>query len=122
MVEQELEIQNADIYRKLQENLDKLPIGFPATKSGSDLKVLTHFFTAEEAKIASHLKWELQSVDQIYETSKDLKLNQQELESKLETMAKKGSIRFFEKNIITERANLETLQNLKEFFQEKSKT
>ena len=45
MVEQEIsiKIQDADIYRQLQENLDKLPIGFPATKSGVDLKVLTHF-------------------------------------------------------------------------------
>ena len=58
MVEQDfnLEIQDREIYRKLQENLDKLPIGFPATKSGIDLKVLTHFFTPEEAEIASYLK------------------------------------------------------------------
>ena len=96
MVEQDIEkkIPYADIYRKLQEKLDKLPIGFPATKSGSDLKLLTHFFTPEEAKIASYLKWDLQSVDQIYETINELNLTQKELENKLDVLAKKGSIRF----------------------------
>ena len=96
MVEQEIEIKipDADIYRKLQETLDTLPIGFPATKSGIDLKLLTHFFTPEEAKIGSYLKWDLQSVDQIYETAKELNLSLQELETKLDILAKKGSIRF----------------------------
>lgn len=96
MVEQDIEIKipDADIYRKLQETLDTLPIGFPATKSGIDLKLLTHFFTPEEAKIGSYLKWDLQSVDQIYETAKELNLSQQELETKLDILAKKGSIRF----------------------------
>lgn len=96
MVEQDIEIKipDADIYRKLQETLDTLPIGFPATKSGIDLKLLTHFFTPEEAKISSYLKWDLQSVDQIYETAKELNISQQELETKLDILAKKGSIRF----------------------------
>lgn len=96
MVEQDIniEIQDVDIYRKLQEKLDKLPIGFPAAKSGIDLKLLTHFFTPEEAEIASSLKWDFQSVDQIYETAKELNLTLNELENKLETLAKKGSIRF----------------------------
>ena len=96
MVEQDsnVEIKDVEIYRKLQENLDNLPIGFPAAKSGVDLKLLTHFFTPEEAEIASYLKWDLQSADQIYDTAKELNLSQQELENKLDTLAKKGSIRF----------------------------
>ena len=96
MVEQDvnMKIQDADIYRKLQQNLDKLPIGFPATKSGIDLKVLTYFFTPEEAKIGTHLKWELQSVEQILEIAKELNLTKEELEVKLDTLAEKGSIRF----------------------------
>ncbi len=100
MVQQDInvEIKNVDLYRKLQENLDKLPIGFPAIKSGIDLKVLTHFFTPEEAEIASYLKWDLHSVDQIYDTVKELNLTQQELENKLDTIAKKGSIRFAIRN------------------------
>lgn len=96
MVEQDisLEIQNVDIYRKLQENLDNLPIGFPSTKSGIELKLLTHFFTPEEADIASYLKWDLQSVDQINDDAKELNLTKKELENKLASIARKGSIRF----------------------------
>ncbi len=100
MVEKEnrVDIKDINIYRKLQENLDKLPIGFPATKSGIELKLLTHFFTPEEAKIASFLKWDLQSVDQIYENAKQLNLTKQDLENTLDSIARKGSIRFAIRN------------------------
>ncbi len=93
-LDNKIEVPNADIYRKLQENLDKLPIGFPATKSGIDLKVLTYFFTPEEAKIGTYLKWELQSVNEIHEIAKELNFTKQELENKLDTLAEKGSIRY----------------------------
>ncbi|MHA2474185.1 MAG: hypothetical protein ACXAES_13235 [Promethearchaeota archaeon] len=45
------------VYRELQESLDKLPVGFPATKSGVELKLLAYLFTFEEAKVAKHLKF-----------------------------------------------------------------
>ena len=41
-----------DIYRKLQEHLDKLPIGYPKTESGVELKILQHLFDRFEAKVA----------------------------------------------------------------------
>jgi electron transport complex protein RnfB len=96
MVEKDIraEIQEPDLYRKLQEHLDELPIGFPATKSGVELKLLTHFFTPEEAKIALLLTWDFQGVDQIQEHAKELDMTRQELENKLDDMARKGSIRF----------------------------
>ena len=34
----------SDIYRKLQKHLDKFPIGFPATTTGIELKVLRRGF------------------------------------------------------------------------------
>ena len=40
------------LYRKLQEHLDKLPIGFPATESGVELRILKHLFKPFEAKLA----------------------------------------------------------------------
>ncbi|MCG8572732.1 MAG: 4Fe-4S binding protein [Spirochaetes bacterium] len=40
------------IYRKLQQHLDKYPIGFPSTKSGVELKLLKLLFNPLEAKIA----------------------------------------------------------------------
>ena len=29
-----------DLYRKLQQHLDRMPIGFPASKSGVEIKIL----------------------------------------------------------------------------------
>ena len=43
---------NMDLYRQLQEHLDKLPIGFPSTKSGVELKILQHLFDTSETKVA----------------------------------------------------------------------
>ena len=35
-------------YRKLQEHLDTLPIGYPATESGVELRILEFLFSPEE--------------------------------------------------------------------------
>jgi len=43
-----------DIYRKLQEHLDKLPGGFPATESGVELRILKKLFSPEQAELALH--------------------------------------------------------------------
>ncbi|MFX1557631.1 MAG: hypothetical protein ACFFC9_10290, partial [Promethearchaeota archaeon] len=73
-----------DIYRKLQQHLDKLPIGFPTTKSGSDIRLLQYLFTPEEAEIAILLKFgwdrDLETIDTIYERVKDKKISKEVLE------------------------------------------
>lgn len=43
---------NIDIYRLLQEHLDKLPIGYPKTESGVEIKILQHLFGPFEARVA----------------------------------------------------------------------
>ena len=43
------------IYRDLQRYLDRLPVSYPETESGVELRILKHLFTPEEAKIAMHL-------------------------------------------------------------------
>ena len=40
------------IYRQLQIQLDKYPIGYPATQSGVEIDILKYFFTPLQAKIA----------------------------------------------------------------------
>jgi Na+-translocating ferredoxin:NAD+ oxidoreductase subunit B len=44
-----------DVYRKLQKHLDNMPVAFPESDSGLDIKLLKHRFTPEEAKIALEL-------------------------------------------------------------------
>lgn len=44
--------QEADVYRRLQKRLDELPVGYPATESGVELRILRRLFTPEEAEVA----------------------------------------------------------------------
>ncbi len=39
-------------YRQLQEHLDKLPIGYPKTNSGVEIRILQLLFTPIEVKVA----------------------------------------------------------------------
>ena len=56
------------IYRQLQKVLDeRLPVGFPATDSGIEIRVLKHLFTPEEAEIAIHLTNASESLIEIHE-------------------------------------------------------
>ena len=40
------------IYRQLQQHLDRMPVGFPATSSGVEIRILRQLFSPEEARIA----------------------------------------------------------------------
>lgn len=42
----------SDLYRRLQQHLDKMPVPFPATKSGVEIRLLKKLFTPEEAEVA----------------------------------------------------------------------
>jgi len=81
-----------DIYRKLQKHLDNAPVGYPATKSGVEIRLLKHFFTEEEAKIALNLSLLPEPVSKIYKRFKKGEISIDDLEISLNTMAKKGSI------------------------------
>lgn len=55
----------ADIYKRLAKKLDGLPHGFPATKSGVELRILRKIFSAEDAEFAVKLKPLPETADQI---------------------------------------------------------
>ncbi len=76
-------------YLKLREFLDQLPIGFPATESGIEIKILKRLFNAEEAEYATLLTPLPEEATQIAERAG---METGELEEKLETMARKGLI------------------------------
>ncbi len=85
-----------DVYRKLQEHLDQMPIGFPRAESGADIRFLKYIFTPEEAKIATFLKFgwyrDIEPLDQIYKRIKNTGMTLKELEDILDNMVKKGCI------------------------------
>jgi len=83
------------VYRQLQLTLDEMPIGFPPTKSGVEIRLLKRLFTPEEAKIASKLKYhskDWESLESIYKRLKSEGYSKEELENHLDRMMKKGSI------------------------------
>jgi electron transport complex protein RnfB len=80
-----------DIYRELQKHLDAMPIGYPATSTGVELRLLKSLFTPEQARIALGLDYKFRSVEQIHDQLQDSTLSVQELESRLEEMANKGN-------------------------------
>jgi formate hydrogenlyase subunit 6/NADH:ubiquinone oxidoreductase subunit I len=83
-----------DAYRRLQKHLDKMPVGYPATKSGVEIDVLKTIFTPQEASIATHLDYKHKTVDQIFETARSEVGSKEELVHILnETVAKGGITR-----------------------------
>ena len=87
-------MEDLKIYRELQEHLDKMPVGFPATESGVELRVLKHLFTPEEAQIAIKLKTQPEPLKKIHRRLKKTGITIEELELKLDEMYENGTLNF----------------------------
>ncbi len=84
------------IYRQLQLQLDKYPIGYPATKSGVEIDILKYFFTPLTAKIALCLTLRsipVSSIHKRFQKEFDGELSRDELGAMLNEMFAKGVIR-----------------------------
>ncbi|MFX1276116.1 MAG: ATP-binding protein [Promethearchaeota archaeon] len=86
-----LEIKS-DIFRELQVHLDQMPIGYPETESGVEIRLLKNLFTPEEAYIATKLDFMPKKLTQIYRKLKNDNISIEELEEKLLKMHEKGTI------------------------------
>ncbi len=78
---------NADVYRRLAEQLDRTPNGFPRTESGVELRLLARMFTPEEARLGSAMSISSETVVVIAERAG---VDVQDAESVLAQMAAKG--------------------------------
>jgi electron transport complex protein RnfB len=86
-------MENADkVYSDLQKHLDKQAVGFPATKSGVELRILKHLFNPEQANLALHINYKPQSVREIYNSFKGSSLSLEKVKSLLEEMERNGTI------------------------------
>ncbi len=81
-----------DVYRRLQENLDRMPIPFPPTRSGVDLRLLKQLFTPEEAEVAAVLNALPEPVEKIRRRLRGSSITAEELRSRLARMTAKGVI------------------------------
>lgn len=86
------------VYRDLQKHLDRLPISYPATESGVEIRILKHLFTPEEAKIALQLSMIPEPVKRVHKRVKKIGVSIGELEKILNHMSDKGVIEVSEKD------------------------
>ncbi len=78
-----------DVYQRLREHLHNLPVGFPKTDSGVEIRILERLFTKEEAEMACHLSPFVATAEDIAE---EIGQNPENVESLLEQMSRKGLI------------------------------
>ncbi|MFX1399502.1 MAG: ATP-binding protein [Promethearchaeota archaeon] len=83
-----------NVYKELAQHLDKMPVGYPSTESGIELKVLKHLFTPEQAKLALNLNYMPDPLKKIYRRVKKSGIAIEELEKKLDDMYQKGLINY----------------------------
>jgi electron transport complex protein RnfB len=82
-------MHNQEVYKDLANCLDALPNGFPASETGAELRLLQKLFSPEEATIASKLRLEKETAEQI---AARLGMDSKLLRQQLKSMAKKGLI------------------------------
>ena len=82
----------SQIYRDLQKHLDRMPVSYPATESGVEIRLLKHLFTPEEAKIATQLSMIPEPVERIYKRAKKSGMSIEELREILDRLVHKGCI------------------------------
>ncbi len=78
-----------DVYEKLADALDKLPNGFPRTRSNVEILILKKIFSLDEASLVCQLTGKMESVELIAE---QVGLPVKEVKVSLIRMAKKGLV------------------------------
>ena len=86
-------MEEESVYRKLQRHLDELPVGYPSTESGVEIRILKHLFTPLEAALATQLSVIPEPLSRLYARMPgNIELTVQELEQHLDQMVLKGTI------------------------------
>lgn len=81
-----------DLYRRLQQHLDCLPVPFPATESGVEIRLLRQLFSEEEAELALCMSARPEPADVIRRRLKHRSRTTAEVEEMLHRMMRKGLI------------------------------
>ncbi len=81
-----------DVYRKLQQHMNAMPVGLPATESGVEINILKIIFSPEEAEIAILLDYKYKSTERIFEAAKGKYTSKANLIKALDKIVAKGGI------------------------------
>lgn len=84
--------KNEKAYIDLQRHLDRQAVGFPATKSGAELRILKHIFSSKEAEIATCLTYKFEPIEMVFERAGHLVESPEKLAEILSGIEKKGGI------------------------------
>ncbi len=80
------------VYRRLQKHIDNMPVGYPPTESGVEIRLLEHLFTPEEAEMALHLSALPEPIEKIHSRARKNGTGLKELRQALNRLAAKGAI------------------------------
>lgn len=80
-----------DLYRQLQQHLDRMPVGFPATESGVEIRILQRLFSPEDAWIALRVSAIAEPVGTIHRRAR-ARYDREALAKALDSMAERGLI------------------------------
>jgi Na+-translocating ferredoxin:NAD+ oxidoreductase subunit B len=84
-------MDQTDILRQLQQHLDRQAVGFPAVKSGADIRLLQRLFTPEEARLALHLTFRSAPTEEVARRAKG-EFAEGRVRELLDRMFRKGAI------------------------------
>ena len=81
-------------YRKLRQHLNRMPVGFPRTLNGVEMRILKRLFTPRQAEIALLMGSRLESVAVIGRRARDkhCACSPSEIEAELQQMARRGAV------------------------------
>jgi Na+-translocating ferredoxin:NAD+ oxidoreductase subunit B len=84
-------LEDDEIYRALQRHLDRMPVPYPATESGVELRILKRLFTPDEARLALRLSAIPETLGTIHRRARR-EMSRGHVREALDRMADKGSI------------------------------
>ncbi len=81
-----------DVYHKPRKHSDNMPVGFPESESGAEIRLLRHLFSPREARIALELSALPEPLEKIHKRLGNTGISIGELENDLDGLVKKGAI------------------------------
>ena len=84
-------IHHNPVYRRLQRHLDRQAVGFPATRSGADLRLLEKLFSPDEARLALYLSGQPSLTQEVVDRAAP-EFSAEQTAKLLNEMLSKGSI------------------------------
>ena len=84
--------KNDSVYKRLQQHLNRQAVGFPATGSGVEIRLLKHIFTPIEARIAACLSYRFEPLETLFKRASHIVDTPAELERHLDRILKKGGL------------------------------